>query len=367
MTRTWIGVGAGLAAIGLLLGIPAPHRPAAPVPAASASPAGPTLASVWPAAKPFTIPAVLPDGSTYTPTVVLDAHTSVGTVASADRLRTDLDLVPATGPVRVLQSQLVADGGSYDGIAFTADRLYWMHTVSDAAGKGHVSLWTAPRTGGPATQVSTDVGTPVFYGSAFDVQPVGDRLYWAATRPGHPDQTEIRSMPQAGGPVAVEIVAGAWAMSRWPWLVTAPSASDQPTRLQNLATGQTLTVKVPANKQVTCSPTWCRMIPDNAAQATETDLIRPDGSDLRVIDDGKAAAIASDVALLDRFEILMAVLNDTGSIPVSRLMLYDIARKRAVPVSPAATNAGGRGEFLWWATGDNETLAWHGLDLRTLT
>jgi membrane-bound inhibitor of C-type lysozyme len=32
-----------------------------------------------------------------------------------------------------------------------------------------------------------------------------------------------------------------------------------------------------------------------------------------------------------------------------------------------ATNAGGRGDYLWWSTGDNETLAWHGLDLRTLT
>src|SRR5262249_14456156 len=103
------------------------------------------------------------------------------------------------------------------------------------------------------------------------------------------------------------------------------------------------------------------------AQATETDLIRPDGTDARVIDDAKAAAIASDVALLDRYEILMTVLNDTGSIPVSRLTLYDIARKRAVVVSPAPTNAGGRGEYVWWATGDNETLAWHGLDLRTLS
>jgi hypothetical protein len=156
-------------------------------------------------------------------------------------------------------------------------------------------------------------------------------------------------------------------MSKWPWLVTAPSASDQPTRLQDLLTGQTVTVNAPANKQVTCSPTWCRMIPDNAAQATETDLIKLDGSDPRVIGDANAAAIASDVAMLDRFEVLMSIVNSSGRVAVSKLALYDIASKRSVLVDPAATNAGARGGFLWWSTGDNETLAWYGLDLRTLT
>ena len=43
----------------------------------------------------------------------------------------------------------------------------------------------------------------------------------------------------------------------------------------------------------------------------------------------------------------MTVLNDTGSIPVSRLTLYDIAHRRAVLMSQAATNAGGRGAFVW--------------------
>jgi hypothetical protein len=109
------------------------------------------------------------------------------------------------------------------------------------------------------------------------------------------------------------------------------------------------------------------MIPDNAAQATETDLIRLDGSDLRVIGGANAAAIASDVALLDRYEVLMTITNSTGRVAVSRLTLYDIAHKRTVLVDQAATNAGARGDFLWWSTGDNETLAWHAVDLRTLT
>jgi hypothetical protein len=351
-------VWAALALTGLLLGLPTPDRPRAtvPAPAAPGSPATAALASVWPDARPFPIPAFLPDGSPYTPDLILDATTSIGVVTTADRQRTDLDEVPATGPPRVLQSQLATDAGSYDGLTATTDRLYWMHTLDDGNGTAHVTLWTASRSGGPARQLSADVGGPVFYGSQYDVQPVGDRLYWAAARSGHPDQTELRSIPLTGGSVTVEVLDGAWAMSRWPWLVSAPGP-DRPKRLRNVTTGQTRTVRTPTSHQVSCSPTWCRLIPD---QATETDLIRPDGTDLRVVGDAKAGAIASDVALLDRYEALM-----TTQGVVSRLTLYDIAKRRAVFVD-LATTANARGDFVWWSTGDNELLAWHGLDLRTL-
>ncbi len=363
--RVWLGLTAGLAVIGLLLALPAPPRPAGATASAAPSPSGPpTLASVWPAAKPFPIPASFPDGSAYTPTLVVDAGTSIGTVASPDGQRTDLAVVPANGPPRVLQSQSVSDGGSYDGITVTADRIYWMHTLSDSA-KAHVTLWSAGRSGGPATEVTADTGAPVFYGSRYDVQQVGDRLYWAAARPDHPDQTELRSVALTGGPVAVRGLDGAWALSAWPWLVTAPGAAGTPMRLQNLGTGAVTAVTVPPSTQATCSPTWCRAVPDNGG-GTETDLLRPDGSDLRVIDDSGAAAIDSDVALLDRFEVLMTITSSNARITVSRLALYDIKAKRSVVVDKAATNAGGRGDFIWWATGDNETMTWHGLDLRHL-
>jgi hypothetical protein len=363
MTRFAVGLGAGLAVIALLLGLPAPKRSTP-----TAAPAGPpTVASVWPGARSFPIPATFPDGSAYTPAVVLDSTASVGVIASADGQHVDLALVPATGAPRVLQSRSLTEGGSFDGITVTADHVYWMYTVSDATGHAKVSLWTAARTGdGPGTQLSGDVGAPVFYGSQYDVQVVGGELHWAAARAGKPNETELRSMPVGGGPVQVRVMPGAWALSAWPWLVNAPSATDQPPRLHNVDSGADVPVRTPANKQVTCSPVWCRMIPDNAAQATETDLIRPDGSDLRVIGDATAAAIASDVALRDRFEVLMTMVNTTGRLAVSTLTLYDIAAKRTVQVDPAATNAGARGDFLWWSTGDNETLAWHGLDLRTL-
>src|SRR5438046_6292747 len=96
--RTWLGVGAALVAIGLLRVLPSPNRPA---PAAGASGAGgPTLASVWPNAKPFPIQGIFPDGSAYTPVVILDPSASIGVTASADGQHTDLVVVPATGAPR---------------------------------------------------------------------------------------------------------------------------------------------------------------------------------------------------------------------------------------------------------------------------
>jgi hypothetical protein len=37
-----------------------------------------------------------------------------------------------------------------------------------------------------------------------------------------------------------------------------------------------------------------------------------------------------------------------------------------VLIAPNVSDAKGDVTHLWWATGDNETLAWYGLDLRTL-
>ena len=51
---------------------------------------------------------------------------------------------------------------------------------------------------------------------------------------------------------------------------------------------------------------------------------------------------------------------------VSKLSLYDIARRRTVLISPASTNSAIRGGYLFWSTGNNETLTWYGLDLRSL-
>ncbi len=365
--RRWAGVLAGIAVVGVLLALPQPEHRAGAANGTGTTVGGgaPTLASVWPAARPFTMPAVFPDGSTYAPVAILDAGTSVGVATSADTLHASLVVLTGATP-RILQTHDVANGGSFDGITVTADRVFWMHTVSDAQGHAKVSLWSAARSGGPAGQVTADVGAPLFYGSQYDVQLAGGRLWWTAARPGHGEQTELRSVAPAGGAVSVRVLDGPWALSVWPWLVTAPNSVGAAMRLSNVDTGVRVDVKAAAGKQITCGPRWCRTIPGNVAQGTETDLVHPDGTDPRRIADGNTIAVADDVALLDRYEVLSTTVSNTAAKTVSTLSLYDIAKRRTVLVDPAATNAGARGAFLWWSTGDNETLVWHGLDLRTL-
>jgi hypothetical protein len=230
--------------------------------------------------------------------------------------------------------------------------------------------------------LTTDVGAPLFDGSGYDTQVVDGRLYWtgaAGTRAagtgtagngtagaGAGDRTELRSIPLTGGLVKTETLDGAWTMTRWPWLITAPSASSQPTRLRDLVTGATVTAAVPAHQQVSCQPAWCRMIPVNSSGGTQNELIRPDGGDRQPIGGPDAVPIASDVALCDRFEALATTVSSTATTTVSRLDLYDITHRRTVIVEPAATNAGARGSYLWWSTGDAETLTWHALNLATL-
>jgi hypothetical protein len=313
----------------------------------------------------LSLPAVFADGSTYLPQTLPDPSTSIGLATSADAQRSSLVVAGGSAPPRVLDSALVNDGASFDAVTVTADAIYWMRTVNDADGQAQVSLWTARRSGGPSRRVSTDVGAPLFAGSAYDMQIVGDRLYWLAGT-ATTANTELRSIPLAGGRVTVRTLPGAWTMAAWPWLVTAPSATGTPVELVNLDTGARVPVHAPTNKMVTCSTTWCRLIADNASQTSETDLIHPDGTYLQRIGDQNAIAFASDVALRQRFEPLMTALTNANSTTVSRLDLYDIAHHRTVLIEPAATNAAAKGDYLWWSTGDNETLAWHALDLRTL-
>jgi hypothetical protein len=357
-----------LGLVALLLVLPAPlrHPPTASARPA-ATPSGPpalTLKAAWPDATVLSLPAAFADGSTYLPQTLLDATTSIGLATTADAQRSSLVIAGPAAQPRVLDSALVNDGASFDAVTLTADAIYWMRTVNDADGRAQVSLWAARRSGGLSRRLSADVGAPLFSGSAYDMQVVGDRLYWLAGTTTA--STELRSIPLAGGRVTVRTLPGAWTMAAWPWLVTAPSATGTPVELINLDTGARVPVQAPTNKMVTCSPTWCRLIADNAGQTSATDLVHPDGTDLLQIGDQNAIAFASDVALRQRFEPLMIALTSANSTTVSRLDLYDIGHHRTVLIEPAATNAAAKGDYLWWSTGDNETLAWHALDLRTL-
>jgi hypothetical protein len=370
MRRRAAGLVAGLGLVALLLAQPAPlrHPTTAPVgpPATPTGAAALTLKAVWRSANVFALPTAFADGSTYLPQTVLDSTTSIGLATSADALRSSLVVAGPGGQPRVLDSGPVNDGASFDAVTPTADAIYWMHTVNDAEGHAQTSLWTARRSGGPSERLSADVGAPLFSGSAYDMQVTGGRLYWLAGT-ATTTSTELRSIALAGGRVTVRTLPGAWTMAAWPWLVTAPSATGTPVELLDIDSGARVRVHAPTSKMVTCSLTWCRLIADNAAQTGATELVHPDGTDLRQLGAANAIAFASDVALRQRFEPLMTTLTSANSTTVSRLDLYDIASRRTVLIEPAATNAAAKGDYLWWSTGDNETLAWHALDLRTLS
>jgi membrane-bound inhibitor of C-type lysozyme len=49
-----------------------------------------------------------------------------------------------------------------------------------------------------------------------------------------------------------------------------------------------------------------------------------------------------------------------------RLSLDDTRRRAPVQIDSAVTKVGAQSDYVWWATGDNETLTWHALDGRTL-
>jgi hypothetical protein len=115
---------------------------------------------------------------------------------------------------------------------------------------------------------------------------------------------------------------------------------------------------------MSCSPVWCRTIPTDTA-TIRTELVRPDGSDRRVAGVAGAFPVSVDVAARDRFEPLLVPAGSAGGIG-ARLVLYDLKTGRTVTVAPNVSNAQGDVTHLWWSTGDNETLSWYALDLRTL-
>jgi hypothetical protein len=118
---------------------------------------------------------------------------------------------------------------------------------------------------------------------------------------------------------------------------------------------------------VTCDRAWCRLIPDDRIHSDGTDLVRPDGTDRQHIAGKDSTPVANDPGLLGRFEPLLTPVSQTlAGTQVSRLSLYDTGRRAQVQIDTGVTKAGAQGDYVWWATGDNETLTWHALDLRTL-
>lgn len=353
--RVWRGaaLGAALVATGALIWFPS-HD--------GQTPTGPeTLAQVWPDAKPSDVPGPLSDGPAYSPVYFLDATTTIGTAPSPSG--TDMRLLrrAADGSIRELRTLPISSTPQFEGFVRSGDTLAWAETSID---KG-TTMWALDLTSdAPPRPLTDDTGDVVFFVSDYDLVIEGDRLHWAAVAD---TDTELRSVPLAGGPVTLRTEKGQWAQSRWPLLVSAGSGQIGPVEIRDPVAKRTTTVNSGAAELPTCGPTWCRVLMLDSSGPGRIDLMRPDGSDRRDVANGTATASLIDVAVLDRFEVLTQASPDDPLGTNQQLYLYDINGDRLVQVAPSVGLVQYRGGMLWWSTGADETTVWHALDLRTLS
>ncbi|BCJ46998.1 hypothetical protein GCM10010168_34820 [Actinoplanes ianthinogenes] len=344
-----MGLGVALAAGGALL-FGAPARSGEPQPLA--------LAATWPQAERGSVPSKLPDGSEYSPGLFLDAKTSAGTAQSQDGHTLRLVLRQADGTLRELRKVPSADRAPFAALTGSADALVWVESID-----GKQQLWT----GGlrhPARMLTADVGAMQFYDSQYDLVIADGTVHWVASGPG--DQTEFRSVALAGGRVTITREAGTWALSAWPWAVDGQTSARGATTLRNLATGRRIAVPSADRTVTACSPAWCQMVSLNTDGYARMELSHPDGSARRKVAEGTVATAITDVAVLDRFEVLARIGPQSELSGNQELLIHDLKTRQTVLISPDAGNIAYRAGVLWWSTGDQSSFIRNSLDLRTI-
>ena len=340
-----VAVGAGAA---LLVAGPAAKPAAAPAGRIDA-------AKAWPHAKRADLDPALPDGPLLTPLLFLDPATVLGTAPTPDARWVRLLLKDGRG-LRELRRLPLGSNPQFEAVTAAGDDLVW---TESADGGGRVRIWHAGRAGGPARLLTADTGDALFYGTEFDLAIAGGRVHWAAAS-RTPKSTDIRSVPLTGGAVSVRTEPGEWAMSAWPWLV-----DDQDRRLRNLETRRDTDVAAGGPVITTCAPVWCLVVGTSQDGPARIDLVHPDGTGRRRIAGGTARSAVTEVAVLDRFELLSEPGPNSDLTGRETLLAYDVATSRTVTVAADVDGAFTGGGMLWWSTGDDDNVTWHALDLRT--
>jgi hypothetical protein len=348
-----------LVAAGVLIGLPPAEPPTTPGPL--------TLSTAWPKAMTGSIPASAPEGPAFDPLYLLDGQTAVGTAATPDGTRLRLLLRAGTGAPRELRSLPIDADPLFGGVTAAGDDLAWSESTAGTGGRAVTRMWTVNWRSGDAPRMLTgNTGAVAFFNSQYDMVIANGRLHWVAVAPSEEPATEIRSVALAGGKVTVREEPGPWALSAWPWLVSAVTAATAEVQLRNLEAGTRRTVPAEASELVTCSPAWCRTQVIASEGPARLDMMRPDGSDRRPIAGAIETAPIIDVALLDRYELLTRPGRSGTSTSNQELLLYDIPRKRTVLIDNGVGTVVSRAGIMWWSTGDAERMAWHTLDLHTL-
>ncbi|GAB3802709.1 hypothetical protein GCM10027605_23040 [Micromonospora zhanjiangensis] len=333
----------------------------------AAVPTGPVPADqAWAGARRAETPGPMPDGPAYRPGYFLTLDTSVGTAPTPDGRQLRLVSRATDGTGRELRRLPITSSPQFDGFVAADGRLAWAESTVGSAGQARVRLWTADLArGDPPRELTADTGAVAFFNADHDMVIADGRLHWVAVAPGDEPATEIRSVALTGGPVAVRRERGAWALDRWPWLVSV-TAGVEPVRLRNLTTGVLITVKSAPTEQLSCGGTWCRVSTVSGAGPVNIDLMRPDGSDRRPVVNGVGVVSVTDVALLDRFEVYAVGAADASLTAGQHLMAYDLKTRRTVDIVPDAGVVQARAGVLWWSTGRDEATVWHAVDLRTI-
>lgn len=342
-----VALGVALLAAGALL-VGGHEQPTAPVGAADRV----SAVQEWPGASRADLPDL-----TVEPLLFLDATTAVGQVEDGGFVRL---LVERDGTTRELRRLPAAGDPRFEAMTVSGDELVWAESSSARP----VEIWAARRDSGGARLVTADTGNTLFYGNQYDLLVEDGRVHWVA---GEGDRTtQIRSVALTGGPVDVREEPGRWSLSAWPWLTDDTGAQSGQFRMREMSTGREVRVPFSAAEWGMCSPTWCRVMVMGDAGLARIDVMRPDGSDRRRVAGSGTQAAVSDVAVLDRFEILSEPGPNFDLTGTAGLVVHDLTTGRTVTLSAAADLAATKDGVLWWSTGTQEAAVWHTLDLRTL-
>lgn len=356
---------AALAALAWAVTVPAPSAPP-PAPA----PQGPSrLTDAWPSATVTTFAAEMAGGYTFRPLLMVSGTLSFGLATGPDFARSQLVLRSADDRVRVLRTYVGRERPSVVGEAIAGRDLFWLETGPSASGQRETVLWRAAVDGGDAVVLARDASDVLYYDTTYDLQVVDGQVVWAAAGAAN-DNTEqsgeIHAVPVGGGTVSVRSLDRLYALTAWPWVTTPTSTAHTSAELLNLVTGERRVAQAGPNEILSCSPTWCRVTTlINRGQSLTVDMQHFDGSARRRVGGATLMPINSDVALVDRFEVLGSV--GAAAATSQQLWLHDLTNERLVLLAESTDAAiGSRGTFLWWSTGNNEATTWHVVDLSDL-
>ncbi|WP_155359176.1 hypothetical protein [Acrocarpospora macrocephala] len=138
----------------------------------------------------------------------------------------------------------------------------WYRTVEQkSATVGE--LWTMPADGGKALLLATIPGVTVGRDPKLAIN--GEDLFWTFPAGG------LDRIPLKGGEVQRIQNTEGMRVKDWPWI-------GDNRRLLNLATGERITVRAPADADITCGPRWCVGTQIVSTTTVRVFVQRPDGS-----------------------------------------------------------------------------------------